>query len=73
MNRNIKMKIMATMLLLIMLITNIIEILPAIKSMAVNNIGDKKFIQSIGTVQYHLKSRAVSTRWICNYSSSWIL
>lgn len=73
MKRNIKTKIIATMLLVMLLVSNIIEILPAIKSFASNNIGDKKFIQSIGTVQYHLKSRAVSSRWICNYSSSWIL
>ena len=59
MNKNIKIKIISTLTLIIMLISNIIDILPLIKSLA-TDIGDTKNIVSTGTVEYHLKSHDVS-------------
>ncbi len=56
MNRIIKNKIIATLLLTIMLISNIIQIFPLIQSLAVN-VNDTIYLQSMGTVPYHLKSK----------------
>ena len=59
MNRNIKVKIISTLILIVMLISNILEIFPLLQSFA-TDIGDNKNIVSIGTVDYHLKSHDVS-------------
>lgn len=73
MKKSINKKIIATIVLMIMIFTNIINIFPLLKSYATNNeIGDRKYIESVGTVEYHLKSRGVSSRRICYYSFSWI-
>lgn len=58
MKRIINNKIIATMLLTIMLISNIIQIFPLIQSLAVN-VNDTIYLQSVGTVPYHLKSRGL--------------
>ena len=59
MSKNIKVKIISMLILIIMLISNIVELLPLLKSFA-TDIGDTKTITSIGTVDYHLKSHDVS-------------
>ena len=58
----INKKIVAILLLILIILSNIIPILPSIKSLAVNNhhIGENVNITSIGTVAYHLKSHNVS-------------
>ena len=58
MKRIINNKIIATILLTIMLISNIIQIFPLIQSLAVN-VNDTIYLQSVGTVPYHLKSRGL--------------
>lgn len=70
--KNINVKIIASLLLIIMLISNLIGIFPLLESLA-TNVGDEIHIQSIGTVKYHLKSRGVSTRRICHYRISRLL
>lgn len=56
-----KTKIIATLLLILTLISNIIPIIPAVKSLAVNNIGTTLDIVCVGYVPYHLKSHAVAS------------
>ena len=56
-----KIKIVATMLLIMTLISNIIPIIPAVKSLAANNIGTTLDIVCVGYVPYHLKSHAVAS------------
>jgi hypothetical protein len=59
----INKKIVATLLLTLMLLSNIIPIIPLLKSLAVNdkNMGDVLNIVSIGSVPYHLKSHGVAS------------
>ena len=56
--RNINTKIVATLLLTIILISNVLPIFPLLQSDAIN-VGDTIAIQSIGTVPYHLKSQGL--------------
>ena len=58
--RNLKTKMIATLLLTIMLISNIIQLVPLLESNAAS-VGDSIFIESIGTVQYHLQSHATTS------------
>lgn len=59
-----KTKIVATLLLILTLVSNVIPIIPAIKSLAANNndIGTKLDIVCVGYVPYHLKSYGVPSR-----------
>ena len=57
---NIKTKIVATLLLTIMMISNIIQLFPLLESNA-TSIGDSIYIESIGKVEYHLKSHETSS------------
>lgn len=56
-----KTKIVATLLLILTLVSNIIPIIPAVKSLAANSIGTKLDIVCVGYVPYHLKSHAVAS------------
>ena len=58
--KSIRTKIIATLLLTIMLISNIIQLIPLLESNAAN-VGDTIFISSVGEVEHHLKSHATSS------------
>lgn len=66
MKSNINKKIMATLLLIIILVSDLIGIFPLLESKA-TNIGDTIYLDSIGVVDYHLKSHSLPNRWLCNY------
>ncbi|MBP3595927.1 MAG: Cys-Gln thioester bond-forming surface protein [Clostridia bacterium] len=57
-----KTKIVATLLLILTLVSNIIPIIPAVKSLAANNIGTTLDIICVGDVPYHLKSYGVPSK-----------
>lgn len=60
MSKKIRTKMIATLLLTIMFISNIIQLFPLLESNAAS-IGDSIYIESIGTVEYHLKSHETSS------------
>lgn len=61
--KKIRKKIIATMLLVLIMLTNFLPIFPMIKSLAVNNnnIGTTLDIVNLGEVPYHLKSHGVAS------------
>ena len=61
--KNIRKKIIATMLLVLTMLSNLLPIFPMVKSLAVNNndIGTTLDIVNLGTIPYHLKSHGVAS------------
>ena len=61
--KKFKKKIVATMLLLLTLLSNILPIFPMAKSLAVNNnnIGTTLDLVNLGEVPYHLKNHGVAS------------
>lgn len=62
--KKIKKKAVATMLLILIILSNLFPIVPMVQSLAVNNndIGTTLDIISIGTIPYHLKSYGTQSK-----------
>ena len=62
--KKLRKKVIATVLLVLTMLTNLLPIFPMVKSLAVNNndIGKNLDIVNTGTIPYHLKSYGVASK-----------